>query len=98
MKSTNYPLAIKNPAGNYVSEYYVSEYYVSEYYVSQCHVRQCHTCQYSAVIPYLLITHVYYMVIRAFTSRPRNGGMGIIHISGADKFYVVLALLIIKTI
>lgn len=50
------------------------------------------------VIPNLLITHVYYMVISVFTSRPRDGGMGIIHISGADKFYVVLALLITKTI
>lgn len=50
------------------------------------------------VILYLLITHVYYMVISVFAFRPGDGGMGIIHISSADKFYVVLALLIIKTI
>lgn len=50
------------------------------------------------VIPYLLITHVYYMVISVFAFRPGDGGTGIIHISGADKFYVVLALLITKKI
>ncbi|WP_317418731.1 MULTISPECIES: hypothetical protein [unclassified Morganella (in: enterobacteria)] len=49
------------------------------------------------VIPYLLITHVDYMVISVFAFQPGDGGTGIIHISGADKFYVVLVLLIIKT-
>ncbi len=45
------------------------------------------------VIPYLLITHVYYMVISVFAFRPGDGGTGIIHISGADEFLRCISII-----